>query len=363
MSRRLSPGIRSTGRDARSSPGRMGLVPQLVHDGWVMDRLLPASCTWGGGGPASHRLCRRLALNSHSPPPPPPLTWLPSSLMSTCIKSTQPCSAATCTAVRPSSERRLEGQCRRSSRRTASVRFQAAAQYSGVHPSRSTTAQVQEAGEDAVGWGSCSKRRAVGWGSCSKLRDGRQRWHRAGNARCEEKGGTPSIEGCSRGSASRSHDAFNALANTSSKHRLTHDHPHHPHQPRGASSLSPRTLRAAAEADKLLDGLKVALPRRHMDGGGPNRVRDHPLAPQADQRLDGRHLRTARHSMRLAGAGATSAPGQVTDLCLAVLSHPPPSQHSCTPMHTQCRRPGCRLSGTPGCTPPRSAAASSCSCS
>lgn len=55
------------------------------------------------------------------------------------MRSVQPCSAATWTAVRPSSERAQDGQPSASSRRTASARFHAAAQYSGVHPSRSFT--------------------------------------------------------------------------------------------------------------------------------------------------------------------------------------------------------------------------------
>lgn len=57
-----------------------------------------------------------------------------------CLLPSRTCSAATCTAVRPSRLRRLEGQCSCSSRRTAGMRFQAAAQYSGVQPSRSVTA-------------------------------------------------------------------------------------------------------------------------------------------------------------------------------------------------------------------------------
>ncbi len=55
------------------------------------------------------------------------------------MRSVQPCSAATWTAVRPSSERAHDGQPSASSRRTASARFHAAAQYSDVHPSRSFT--------------------------------------------------------------------------------------------------------------------------------------------------------------------------------------------------------------------------------
>lgn len=55
------------------------------------------------------------------------------------MRSVQPCSAATCTAVLPSSERAHDGHPSASSRRTASARFHAAAQYSGVHPSRSFT--------------------------------------------------------------------------------------------------------------------------------------------------------------------------------------------------------------------------------
>lgn len=61
------------------------------------------------------------------------------------------CSAATCTAVRPSRLRRLEGHCSCSSRRTASMRFHAAAQYRGVHPSRSVTAGGRCGGRGVVG--------------------------------------------------------------------------------------------------------------------------------------------------------------------------------------------------------------------
>jgi len=56
------------------------------------------------------------------------------------MRSTQPCSAATCTGVRPSRLFCHEGHPRRSSCRTASTWFQAAAQYSGVQPSLSFTA-------------------------------------------------------------------------------------------------------------------------------------------------------------------------------------------------------------------------------
>lgn len=61
-----------------------------------------------------------------------------------CTTSDQPCSAATCTGVRPS----LDGASAaeppmRASSFTASTRFQAAAKYSGVQPSRSRAAGSQ----------------------------------------------------------------------------------------------------------------------------------------------------------------------------------------------------------------------------
>jgi hypothetical protein len=57
--------------------------------------------------------------------------------------SSQPCSAAACAGVRPSLLRAQAGHPSASSASTASPRFQAAAQYSGVQPSRSRAAGSQ----------------------------------------------------------------------------------------------------------------------------------------------------------------------------------------------------------------------------
>ena len=59
------------------------------------------------------------------------------------MRSVQPCSAATCTAVRWSLLRTQEGHPMPLKHSTALVLFQAAAQYSGVHSSLSLTTGSQ----------------------------------------------------------------------------------------------------------------------------------------------------------------------------------------------------------------------------
>ncbi len=145
------------------------------------------------------------------------------------------CSAATCTAVRPSRLLRLEGQCSFSSRRTASILFHAAAQYRGVQPSRSVTAS--------------SKGRAAGAESFSV-------WKQA-----------------------RPHDK-NASVRAASRNCQLIDWPAAP---------AP-TLRAAAQPHKRADGAEVPFPGRHMERSRPHSVLHHHLAAQADQRLYRRHL-------------------------------------------------------------------------
>lgn len=69
-----------------------------------------------------------------------------------CQQQQLTCSAATCTGVRPSPDLTRGSHPRsRASVRTVSSRFQAAAQYSGVQPSRSSAAASQPCSGSAHG--------------------------------------------------------------------------------------------------------------------------------------------------------------------------------------------------------------------
>ena len=68
------------------------------------------------------------------------------------MRSVQPCSAATCTAVRWSVLRTQEGHPILSKHFTASALFHAAAQYSGVHSSLSFTSGSQPCVQNTDTW-------------------------------------------------------------------------------------------------------------------------------------------------------------------------------------------------------------------
>ena len=77
------------------------------------------------------------------------------------MRSVQPCSAATCTAVRWSLLRTQEGHPMPVKHFTASTLFQAAAQYSGVHSSLSFTTGSQPCAASDV-------MRAEHWGAADE---------------------------------------------------------------------------------------------------------------------------------------------------------------------------------------------------
>lgn len=122
-----------------------------------------ACCAWWAGAP-----CARCSHPRVHPLLPPART----------------CSAATCTAVRPSKLRSDDGQLSCSSSRTAPVRFQAAAQYSGVHPSRSVTAQRRQRSKprrrlSGGASGACRPAAAAAHGAAVRARGGTARQPRS----------------------------------------------------------------------------------------------------------------------------------------------------------------------------------------